>query len=486
MLCEVLARAWWSGSVAVLAMIGCGPAEGSADVYPRNCGVEGPVDLFEASEGDYLDVHRAGDHYLLVHAAPDGAAETWAIDRCGESRTLLQAATLDPSPSLGVAADWILSCDEDTGAVAVLDPTGREGPRVLFPSIEKSCRVVPFAGGLAAQARGSGLVWFNPDPADPNAESLPLTEAAEIFDPDWTSCSIDFACESGLPSGRDLRTAGDELLVVTRDGELIGFDPTSLEPHVIDAGPVEGVDVLQDGRRIVVDRHLGPTLVIDRETGSSFEFCCQTDIEPIVQLGDWLVHGSWGPPRIPAPAEWQNFSSRHLQTGESTEVSGRDDWGPFARLTAETILADIRPEGGEYQRHVVWPATGDRRPVDIPGEIVWTLPDRDGVWIWDGLQGHVLRVLDGPDTAPRELLVETDILFPTRAGRIVVQPWRDDGVGGPVQVMMPDETIIDLDEDSVGGFRVFDWGSTWPVDRDEVVYVARRAGRSIVRRTVLP
>src|SRR5690606_6920245 len=109
----------------------------------------------------------------------------------------------------------------------------------------------------------------------------------------------------------------------------------------------------------------------------------------------------------------------------------------------------------------VWPATGDRRPVDIPGEIVWTLPDRDGVWIWDGQERHVLRVLDGPDTAPRELLVETDILFPTRAGRIVVQPWRDDGRGGPVQVMMPDETIIDLDEDSVGGFGVFYWGSTW-------------------------
>lgn len=454
-------------------------------MFPRNCGLDGPVVLLEADANAYLTARRAGAHYLVVHSADLTTIESFAIDRCGESKVLLQSATPNPSPTFGVAGEWILSCDEPTGEMAWIDPTGVAPPRVIFESVE-ACRVVSIGGGLAAQATGSGVVWFHPDPSDPEARRVVVTESARVADPEWIHCVDDFECRSHHPYGLDIRAAGDELLVVSEAAELLEFSPRTLATRVLDPGPVQAIDLLADPRRVIVDRDLGPTFVLDRETGAAFEFCCLSTYEPPRQLGDWLVKGNLLSPMYPPPPQWTIFQARHLGTGAALELEGRDDWSPQVGLTDDTIVADIRPEGGDYRRHVVWPATGERRAIDFPGRAMWTQRDRDGAWAWDNEGGLDLHVLDGPDARARRLLEDVRVVYPTRDGRIVFEDFVDHLEPTTLSVMLPDERIIELDAHAVGAYGLAYWSTPWPVDEDEVAWVAEEAGRWVVRRTVLP
>ena len=77
-------------------------------VYPRNCGVEGPVDLFELEPMAIAEFLRAGDHYLVLHVVDGVELEHWAVDRCGEERVLRKAAAVRPSPMPGVAGDYVV------------------------------------------------------------------------------------------------------------------------------------------------------------------------------------------------------------------------------------------------------------------------------------------------------------------------------------------------------------------------------------------
>ncbi len=467
-------------------LIACGPATGDdGDVYPRNCGALGPVDLFESSGPAWLWATRAGDVYLVEHSPDETTLEYWAVDRCGEERVLLETtAALAGSPLLGVAEEWILSCDEETGSMAVVDPHGVAADRVIFESVE-SCRVVPVGGGLAAQERGGSRVWFHPDPLDPDARAIVVTDTARIADPDWVlGCEQDFACDSDHPFGIDIRAAGDDLLVVLQDETLLAFSASSLSTRSFDAGPVFAVNVLPDGSRVIVHRDLGPTRVIDRATGEWFEFCCYDSFEPIRQLGDWLVKGSWGPPTIPEPEEWKVFRARHLDGGQTNEVIGHEIWSPLARLTDDTILVQVAGEA-----NAVWPATGERRVVELPdGDVVWTLPGQDGVFMQ--LEHRVVH-LAGTDTVPRTLLDEVEVAFATTRGRIVFEPPRGSGPAAlPLRVMLPDEEVVEIEPRSLGVLGVFYWGdgfpTAWPAEQDEVVYLVEDGPRGVLRRTVLP
>jgi hypothetical protein len=84
------------------------------------------------------------------------------------------------------------------------------------------------------------------------------------------------------------------------------------------------------------------------------------------------------------------------------------------------------------------------------------------------------------------LLDDAAIVFPTRDGRIVFERTRAYGEHTPLSVMLPDESIVELEARIVGAFYAYPYGGDWPVDRDEVVYIAEQAGRWQVRRTVLP
>jgi hypothetical protein len=465
--------------------IGCGPdVESTDDVYPRNCGVEGPVDLFELEPVVDFDAWshtvRFGERYLVAHTPDPNTLEYWSVDRCGEERVLLRSVSSELDVRLGVAGEHLLSCDERTGAVAWVDPMGEQPDHVVFEAAEK-CRVVRFGQGLAAQEKEGNTVWLHPDPADPAREAIVVTDAARTSEPDDILCfSWELECKSYHPFGFDISAAGEELLVPLADEGLLAYSSTSGASRIFDAGPVSAVDVLEDDRHVVVGRHLGPTFVRDRVSGDAFELCCYDDTWPIKRLGDWVVRGNGGQPIIPGPSTWTAFRARTLRTGDAFEIEGGESWTPFALLTRDTVLVDI--SGDAEGRYAVWPATGERRRVDLPGDRTWswTLPGRDGVFASDE---NILRHLAGPDEPTRTLTQNVYVPFPTLAGRVVLHEPVDFPATGRLSVMLPDESIVEIDPRVRG---VFDIHAVWPIDTDEVVYLAEVGGRLVVRRTVLP
>jgi len=472
---------------------GCGPELGDADVFPNNCGAEGPVDLMELSAGvHYLDVQRAGDHYLVGYSWDGESIETYAVDRCGRDRVLVHELREGTTTRVTAGGEHALSCDEDTGQISYVDASGVEPPRSLFPDHVEGCRVVPFGRGLAAQQKEGGTVWFHPDPADPSVEPIVVTDSARLANPSWLGCYFRFDCDSWHPHGVDITAAGDELLVVLDSDELLAFSTTTHADRIVDEGPVQAMDVLTGAEHVVVRRKLGPNLVIERETGTTVEFCCYDDIEPIHRFGDWLVKGSLDSPILPKPPAWTTFKALHLPSGTLTEVSGNEAWHVVAPLTADTIVARIGPpwdvEGRAH--YVVHLATGERRRVDLPGELAWAVPGVDGVFtVQDDLNPRGLHYLAGPDQSPRALLGDVTIDFPTTRGRIVFH----EGVREeyeppkPLSVMLPDERIVQLDARVTWTMAPPPWDRRWVSDTDEVVYVAQDdEGHWMLRRTVLP
>ncbi len=483
-------------AITALLLAACGPeAPNLDDTYPRNCGIEGPVELFASDTVPlFVDVRRAGEHYLVsvsedAWTSTSPSLESWAVDRCGEARTLLHRGSYEDSRAFGVGGDHLLTCDQTTGAMSWIDPTGQQPSHPLFPAVEE-CRVVPMGKGLAAQQKGGGTVWFHPDPADPEQRALVVTEAARVADPDRIWCyDWKFDCDSAHPSGIDIRTAGEELLVVLESEELLAFSSTSLSSRIVDSGPVSAIDVLPGGDRIVVRHERGPTNIVERTTGASFEFCCYSDVNRIKQLGDWLVQGRHGSPLIPEPDQWTNFVAHHLRTGMRTTIEGRDDWHPVARLNADAVLVDIRPYRSypEQHRTVFWPATGEQQPVDFPGTEAWSVPGRDGVFAIESTgDAETLRLLPGPGQPARKLLEDVHIAFATEDGRIVFEHAREPGEPTPLSVMLPDERVVVLDEGALGGYGVYFYSERWPLARDEVLYLIEDDGRAVLRRTVLP
>lgn len=486
---------WLALAASVAWVAACGPSvEDLDDVYPRNCGVEGPVELFDfpmTTLGG--DARRAGDHYLVEHLHASEMRADWVVDRCGETRALLYEGPWDASPAIGVGGEHVLSCDEATGAMAFIDPTGAAPPRPLFPAVE-GCRVVPLGKGLAAQEKGGRTVWFHPNPADAEQEAIAVTDEARVADPDWASChALEFDCRSFHPLGIDIRAAGEDLLVVLETGELLAFSSTSLAPRTLDPGPVFAMDVLSGDRHVVVSRELGPTLVVDRRSGDALEFCCWNDWEPIRLFGEWVVQGSFGSPVLPEPDAWTNFEALHMRSGQHTVVEGREDWHIIERITADTVLADIGPsESSEARRYVVSLSTGERQPVDLLGDRIWSSLGRDGVYALaatdeTGLT-DVLRHLAGPGQTPRVLLEDVQVAFATNDGRIVFERVSEDGTSVGLSVMLPDERIVELETGPSGAIAPSFWGEHWPLDRDEVVYSMPSDDDDgwMLRRTVLP
>lgn len=478
-----------AGVSAVL--LGCGPdIVDLSNVYPRNCGVQGPVDLLEIDPVPWLSVHPAGEHYLIELTSEDGDVAWWMVDRCAQSRVQLDPGSLSPTVSIGAGGDYILACDEGTGAMHVIDPTGVRPHRLLFEAVA-GCRVVPLDGGLAVQEKDDGSVWFHPDPSDPSVEPIIVTDRARLSDANWDYCFDGFDCEPRHPFGIDIRAAGDELLVVLDDAQLLGFSARTGETRIIDPGPVRALDVLGEGESLVIDHKLGPTFVVDRRTGSRFEFCCYSDLNRISRFDEWVVRGNGGNPTIPASSSWTNFRARHLPSGRSYEIEGDEAWHPLGRIDPESFLVDIRPDfppysGLEYERYVVWPATQERDEIEMPGDVVWSIPGRDGVYALDRSEAaSALRFLAEPGRDPTILAEDVDVAFATRHGRIVFTDRRvEPGQTSRLGVLLPDHRQVELEAAALDVIEALDW--QWPVERDEVVYTVPERDRIIIRRTVLP
>lgn len=459
-------------AVAAFVALGCGPQGVSQDdVYPRNCGIEGPVDLLSFDVGGAMPVaiERAGDHYL-VGLSESGEGPQWlAVDRCGE--TSVPIAVDETLVEVGVGGRWILTCEIATGAISVVDSGGVSPATPLFPATS-DCRVLAVGGGLAASEPEGGAVWFQPNPGSGQAPLLVVEQAA-------------------VERGGGLRVAGEDILVLSEDRRLLAYSVPDRALRVLDEGPVGRFDVLADFRTIAVDSPTGPTRIVDRVTGATFEFCCGGELNPVRQFGDWLTWGSLGPSTTPEQPKWTNFRTHDLATGERTAVTGRETWHVLARRSADSLLVDI---GGyrdrETTRYIVWPASGDRERVDFEGEDLWTYEGIDGVFAIEGAldSSHVPRVryLSGTDRHSARLVLDgVEVLFATRDGRIVFQRAVEAGEETPLWVMLPDESVVEIASATVGatGVSVVEG---WPVDRDEVLYGVRQGSSWVLRRTVLP
>lgn len=472
---------------AACAVVGCSPAPDSTDdVYPRNCGVEGPVDLF-VYPGEVLNPatpEKAGEHYLVGYYLDETTVEWWAVDRCGATKT--PVAPVHDGAGVGVAGASILECDPSDSTVWAHDPAGLAPPHVVFDSAA-SCRVVAVGDGLAAQEPGSGKVWFHPEPLSDGGQPILVTDRALPADPD-DACLKPLQCE--LPDHSDgIRAEDGELIVFRDDASLLSFSAETQESDVLHDGPVREAKFLGDHRYLAVEPMGTDTFVIDRSDRSVIDFCCLGGFEPMLVLGEWLVRGSHGPPIIPEPETWRNFAALHLSSDERMEVIGTEDWSPEARLTENTLVIDIGPYWSQPQiRTIYWPDSDWRQRVELPGDTLWSSSIGDGVFSYDRKEENPgLYFLPSPDEPVRKLLTDEEITFVTKSDRIVYSPPHEYGDPVPLRVLTPDGRTVDLAPAATGVFSDGTSWFEWPLDTDEVLYLVRNEhGTTTLRRTVLP
>ncbi len=499
------------GGVLALMVLGCGldPVDGG-NVFPNNCGAVGPVDVFEVGEielddetrwGPFPEMDQAGPNLLLqLHTGTlrdadiaDARSEIWVVDECGANPSLLYDGPYDSPTRYGTAGPHVLSCDEDSGAMHWIDPTGDRSPRLLFPGAH-DCRVFPSGRGLMAQKRDSGTVWYVADPSDPRSPLVVVTRDAKIIQSELYGCFGNFACEGIAAYDDRPRFFDDTILVLLADERLVQYDVRSGHADVLSAGPVRRFGELEDNRYVAISHHLWPDGFVDRLTGQWTDACCLSGLNEMRQIGKWLTWGSSGPPPIPVPEEWANFRAWHLETDVASEVVGPENWSPRALLTADTLIVDVSPswtEMGEEGRFIVWPATGERERVVLPGDAVWSIPGHDGVLSHGAEQGSsTVWALGARGEAPKTVLRDKWVHFATTRGDLVFSDPVDPLASveaNPLRIMTRDGEVTGLDARSVEPFAAsFPSDHRWPADIDDVVYVAEDDGRYIVRRTVLP
>ena len=261
-------------------VLGCSPpAEDTDDVYPRNCGVEGPVDLFEYPADTLVPdtPQKVGDHYLVGFFPDEDTLELVAVDRCGTMQ--VPVPQIHDGTSVHAVGRWLLECDPADPRVWAHDVEGVSPPRVLFDSAV-GCRVLAVGDGVAAQEAESGRVWFHPDPSDPQRDPVLVTDVAKPGNDDV--CIGELDCD--LPTwllGLDIQAAGDELFFVEEDGKLSSFSAKSENTKVLYEGTVRRTYLLPGKRYLAVSPAEGETFVLDLEERSTFEFCCLGDVETV-------------------------------------------------------------------------------------------------------------------------------------------------------------------------------------------------------------
>ena len=155
----------------------------------------------------------------------------------------------------------------------------------------------------------------------------------------------------------------------------------------------------------------------------------------------------------------------------------------------DALVVDIFDDVEQREeRHVLWPATGETRRIFFPGT-VWSVPGWPGALAWHETdETSIVRHLAGPDAWPRVILEDVEVAFVTLAGQIVFT--RPDGSNplrfGSLAVMLPDETVIELDAATSWAFGEYFWDPVRESGGDEVFYLAEDGERLSLRRTVLP
>ena len=224
-----------AGFVVCLAGL---PACGSEPIPPAElgevCGEPGPFRVLELAPGEHIYDGRqvqVGDRVLYVVATheddpPDARYPTirdttvWATGPCGESPVEV-ASGVDYLVVSPVWPEVVLGCRMDTADIVVLDPSGANEPRVLFPGVGNS---VAFACGFDWTPHGvlaltegdaeQGALVLHRYPGSPDDEAPAPTV---LLDPVRTT---------GMPGlqgtrGQVLRSFDEFALALTPAAELV-------------------------------------------------------------------------------------------------------------------------------------------------------------------------------------------------------------------------------------------------------------------------
>jgi hypothetical protein len=499
-------RSWWIGLVATA----CGPdtANDAEDVWPRNCGQDGPVDLLEVPPL-VASVRPVGEHLLVLAMRLDpatqdsepssGAWENRVVPRCGGDSVVLERGAFDEtgfggfSSSVGVAGESLVSCDPSTQRVSLLDPSGERPPQGLFEQA-LGCRLIPVADGLAAIDTPGGRLSFVEHPNDGEIERVTLLDDV-VVDPD-ANASVPELDESPPRWELGPLAADYRLLVPMQDGRLLELDSRTGGTTTLADHGISELELLPGDRHVwLLDGERRP-FWIHRERVQSTAIASLGMGPPVDPAGRWLVSASQYPAINPTPPEgdWRVLDAINLHTGKRYTVDGRDGWSVVISASGEALLVDIHfaEDAGRDGRYAYRPATGELEAIDFPEA------GRDTAYAYRGgllafardadtERGSLRRLADDARTfepvlerVPSNFLVLADdrIAFVDRA--------EPDGAG-PLRVHVPERGLVTLDEDVVDVL--------WPrggnnydraFDTNEIVYAVERGDGWLLRRTVLP
>lgn len=465
----------------------CGPSVANEDVFPRNCGEDGPVDLFEPGEALVLSAQVVGD-YVVMELRDEDFDEVIAVERCGAAAHTLTRRPAGEAPWLDVVGEQVLACDEATGRIDRLDPAGEAPPLPLFDATS-GCNVYSVAGGLAARNLAAGTIEFVVDPAAPEPAPEIIVEDASHLEDEHT-CDEPVGCRY-WSMANELASLGEVLLVPRKGGGLVTVDPRTGATTTITDQPTVATYALEQGRFAMwaVDFH--ETFLFDSATGISVKV--GTWHGWVIPLGEWIFDS----PLIPY-SSGVHVSALHLPSGRShtittdvvletiDEKAAWTGWEGEHALSSESLIVQIPddmvdPESPR-RSHVYWPATGEIEPVDLSG-VARVRGDRvvTEVGIFTFVDAVQFLPREGP--GPRTLLEDRPrVVGVTAGGRLI---YADGASLGTLRVVDPHGVTHEVDRDVSRPI------SRRPAagvlhDDAELVYLAEADGRPIVRRTVLP
>lgn len=180
--------------------MGCGPDPAAQAELEDVCGGPSPLRVLELGPDEAvrgLATISVQDRVLYVVSrvdedAPDaapasGESTVWATGPCGESP--VQVATgVDHVFTVDAWPDVALGCEEATGNVVVLDPTGARAPHVAFSAI-------------AHDGGGCGLKWtdFGVVAVEQRSENFGALRLYPYPDDPWTGTSVPVALIDPIP-----------------------------------------------------------------------------------------------------------------------------------------------------------------------------------------------------------------------------------------------------------------------------------------------
>lgn len=241
---------------------GCGPDTVAEAELDEVCGEPSPFRVLELEPDEqlrYARPLRVGDRVLYLIstiAAPIGsnkypettATKVMATGPCGESPVQL-ATGIQSIFTIEAWPDVVLGCEEETGDVVVLDPSGLAEPHVVFSDVPHTLgcglRWTPH-GVLSVDDHGdeTGALLLHPYPADPRAETA---SPVVLLDP----VSIKPTGRGGTSLIANSIRAYDEFVIaLTPDGTVVRVELADGEVTTL-ATDVLALDASRGGQHVI-------------------------------------------------------------------------------------------------------------------------------------------------------------------------------------------------------------------------------------------